>query len=142
MSGDRGHHPVSLPEIRPRHQGPKITQRWTWKSPRPTQSRPAQARPPGAAPQPPPATAAEGAAARPKARRANQSPQMGRGARPGAPGGALGMGCRGPVRPDRVRGPGIYPCVSLTAAAGAQSAGGRVGAGLCVTQIWDFSNVF
>ena len=60
-------------------------------------------------------------------RRAARDP--GRGTRNGA------QGPRGPVRPDRVRGPGIYPRVSLTAAAGAQSAGGRVGAGLCVTQI-------
>ena len=40
MSGDRGHHPVSLPEIKPWHQGSKITQRWTPKSPRPAQARP------------------------------------------------------------------------------------------------------
>ena len=67
MSGDRGHHPVSPPEIKPWHQGSKITQRWTSKSPRPAQARP----PPGTAPQPLPATAAEGAPTRPKARRAN-----------------------------------------------------------------------
>ena len=45
MSGDRGHHPVSLPEIKPRHQGSKITQRWTSKSPRPAQARPRRALP-------------------------------------------------------------------------------------------------